>query len=289
MWDYTKETQDHFLHPRNVGELADADAVGEVGSLACGDALRLFLKLDENENIVDARFQTFGCASAIASASALTEIIKGMNLKDAGKVTNQKVAEYLKGLPEQKMHCSVLAREALEAAIHNYRTGETGVFHKEGKVVCHCFGVTDEEIREVARENGLTTVAQITDYIKAGGGCGGCIDEIQAIVDEVTGKTPAAAPPASEAASAPAPHIPERLTNVQRILRVQNVLDTHVKPHLNRDGGDIELVDVDGVTVTVRLSGVCASCPMSNGATKEMIQSQLREHVEPELTVEIQK
>ncbi|MBW1745213.1 MAG: iron-sulfur cluster assembly scaffold protein, partial [Deltaproteobacteria bacterium] len=92
MWEYTDEVKDHFLNPRNVGIIEEPDGMGEVGSMACGDALKLFFKLDENKKIKDAKFQTFGCASAIASSSALTEIIKGLTLEEAKKVTNEDIA-----------------------------------------------------------------------------------------------------------------------------------------------------------------------------------------------------
>ena len=182
MWDYTEKVMDHFRNPRNVGVVPDPDGVGEVGSLACGDALKLTFKLGADGRIADVKFQTFGCASAIASSSALTEIVKGMTLDEAAKVTNQDIAEYLGGLPEQKMHCSVLGREALEAAIENHRTGGKVKRILAGKVICHCFGVTEEEIERVVRENRLTTVEQVTDYCKAGGGCGKCKPDIEAII-----------------------------------------------------------------------------------------------------------
>ena len=198
MWDYTDKVKEHFRNPRNVGYIKEPDGIGEVGSLACGDALRLMFKLDADGRIVDVKFQTFGCASAIASSSALTEMIKGMTLEEAEKVTNQDIAEYLGGLPEQKMHCSVMGREALEAAIENYRTGETGGQKKlEGKVICNCFGVTEEEIERVIIENHLTTVEEVTNYSKAGGGCGGCQEEIEEIIARVTGAAAAAAAPPS--------------------------------------------------------------------------------------------
>ena len=160
MWDYTEKVKEHFMNPRNVGEIENPDGFGEVGSLACGDALRLTFKLDEEKRIKEVKFKTFGCASAIASSSALTELIRGKTLGEAEKVTNRDIAKYLGGLPEEKMHCSVMGREALAAAIANYR-GEK-VEKEEFEIVCTCFGITDKEIERAVRENNLHTVEQVT-------------------------------------------------------------------------------------------------------------------------------
>ncbi|OGK06523.1 MAG: Fe-S cluster assembly protein NifU, partial [Candidatus Riflebacteria bacterium GWC2_50_8] len=183
MWDYTKSVMDHFSNPRNVGKIENANGVGEVGSLACGDALKLYLKIDPaTGKIEEARFQTFGCASAIASASALTEMVKGLSVEEAAKITNDDIARFLGGLPEQKMHCSVMGREALEAAIANFK-GEKIEEHQDAQVICKCFWVDEHKIREVISENKLKTVEEVTHYTKAGGGCGGCVPDIKRILD----------------------------------------------------------------------------------------------------------
>ena len=188
MWDYTEKTLDHFRNPRNVGKIENPDGTATVGSLACGDALTFQFKLGEDGKIVDAKFRTFGCASAIASSSALTEMVIGKTLEEAKQITNQQIADYLGGLPPQKMHCSVMGREALEAAIKNYETGANTDRNLEDEKLCMCFDVSENEVRRIITENGLTSVEEVTNFTKAGGGCGGCKDRIQAILDEINGK-----------------------------------------------------------------------------------------------------
>jgi NifU-like protein len=279
MWEYTDKVRDHFFNPRNVGEIEDADGVGEVGSLACGDALRLTFKLDKDGRIVDAKFKTFGCASAIASSSVLTELIKGKTLDEALKVTNRDIAEHLGGLPEQKMHCSVMGREALEAAIDNYRTGGTKKHELEGNVVCTCFGVTDKEIERVVRENGLTTVEQVTNYCKAGGGCGGCRGEIQKIIERIQGEQ-------VREQELPLPRKDKRLTNIQKIQLIQQTINEQVRPALRAHGGNIELIDVVGDKVIIAFRGMCAQCKISEFTMRDVVEAKLREFVSEDLHVE---
>lgn len=272
MWDYTDKVKDHFLNPRNVGEIENADGVAEVGSIACGDALKFTFKLDENGKIKDARFKTFGCASAIASASALTEMIKGMTVEQASKVTNQDIANYLGGLPQEKMHCSVLGREALEMAITYYKGAP--IKAEEDKIVCECFGVTEKEIKRAVRENRLATVEEVTNYTKAGGGCGNCHPIIQGIIERVNSRmseTPAERP---------------KLSNIKKIKMIEETLEREIRPALKHDGGDIELVDVVGNRVVVATRGACASCQASNQTLKNFVEVKLRELVSPELVVE---
>jgi NifU-like protein len=280
MWDYTGKVMDHFRNPRNVGVIENPDGVGEVGSLACGDALRLMFKLGPDGRIADVKFQTFGCASAIASSSALTEMIKGMTVEEAGKVTNQDIAEFLGGLPEQKMHCSVMGREALDAAIDNYRSGKTEKKILAGKVVCNCFGVTEEEIARVVRENGLSTVEQVTNYTKAGGGCGKCKPDIEKILEK------ARAERLEAERKAGAKTTPKKLTVIEKIRLIEQTIEREIRPLLKRDGGDIELIDVEGNRVKVALRGMCAGCQVAQFTLKDVVEVKLREFVSSDLTVE---
>ena len=122
---YSDKVMDHFMHPRNMGEIEDASGVGEVGNPACGDVMRLYLKIEDNR-IVDAKFKTFGCGAAIASSSMTTEMIKGKTIDEALEISNQAVAEALGGLPRAKEHCSVLAEDALKAALEDYKKKQSG-------------------------------------------------------------------------------------------------------------------------------------------------------------------
>ena len=275
MWEYTDKVQEHFINPKNVGELDKPSGTGEVGSLACGDALKLTIQVDELGIITDAKFKTFGCASAIASSSVLTEIIKGMHVDEAAKLTNQQIADALGGLPKEKMHCSVMGREALEAAIADYRGVILPMAH--GNVVCECFGVTDLEIIRAVRESNLRSVEDITNFTKAGGGCGKCEDRLREILQQTVQAMTA------EKATKPAA---QRLTTLQKIKKIEDVIEREILPTLKKDGGGIELIDVDGDIVTVSLRGACSRCQSSLTTLKDYVEKKLREQVAETLIVE---
>lgn len=295
MWDYTDKVMQHFLHPHNVGELADADGVGEVGNISCGDALKLYIKLDEaKKKVVDAKFQTFGCASAIASASALTDLVIGMSIDEAEKLSNQDIADFLGQLPEEKMHCSVMGMEALQAAIANFRGQSDGKvfpgedehdhYDRDGldRIVCYCFGVTERKIREVVTANNLSTVEDVIHYCKAGGGCGGCRPDIEEILNSIKGEKETR----GTGAESNGGDEDKPLTNLQKIIKIQKVVDEDIRPGLKSDGGDMELVDVDGDRVIVKLTGACAGCPGAHVTLKRWVEAKLRELVSPTLVVE---
>ncbi len=275
MWEYTDKVQQHFLNPQNVGEVEKPSGTGDVGSLACGDALKLTLKINEDDIITEAKFKTFGCASAIASSSVLTEMVVGMTVEEAAKVTNEDIANALGGLPKEKMHCSVMGREALEAAIADYR----GLIlpMAEGEVVCECFGVTDLEVIRAIKESNLRSVEEITNFTKAGGGCGKCEDQLRELLQSTVSNTPTI--PVVKAK-------PKRMTSLQKIKRIEEVLEREIRPGLRKDGGDIELVDVDGDFVIVSLLGACKSCHKSQTTIKEYVEKKLRELVLDSLIVE---
>ncbi|MDD2740346.1 MAG: Fe-S cluster assembly protein NifU [Methylomonas lenta] len=277
MWDYSDKVKDHFFNPKNAGAVVNANAIGEVGSISCGDALRLSLKVNEDSEVIeDAGFQTFGCGSAIASSSVLTEIIKGMTLDEALKVTNQDIAAELDGLPPEKMHCSVMGREALQAAVANYRGEEWKDDHEEGALICKCFAIDAVMIEEMVWANKLRTVEDVTNFTKAGGGCAACHEDIEAILEKVLKERgesfdPTAASIEKEVVVAEK----KPLTNLQRIKKIEEVL-TALRPQLMADGGDVELVEVIGNTAYVNMTGACNGCQMA-AMTIAGIQQRLME------------
>ena len=276
MWDYSEKVMDHYRNPRNVGKIDNADAIGIAGSLACGDQLKIYLKI-QNDVVVDAKFQTFGCGSAVASSSILTEMIIGKSIEEVKKITNQDIADQLGGLPPEKMHCSVMGYEALEDALQNYDNYiDLDDIREEkvaDKVICTCFGVTENQIWDAIKHNGLKTVEEVTNFTKAGGACGRCKDVIKDIIDTYYNKVEKDEQEAST------------LSPAQKILKISKIIDTQIAAELQKDGGDITLVDVDGSKVYVKLRGKCSGCKNSLMTLKGFVEQTLREAVDKNIEV----
>ena len=278
MWDYTEEVMDHYRNPRNVGTIEDADMVGEAGSLACGDSLKLFIKLDGNK-VIDAKFQTFGCGSAVAASSILTEMIIGKTLDEVKKITNKDIADELGGLPPEKMHCSVMGYEALEDALKNFNKEEyvdlddllgNKPQEQKGKIICTCFQITEDMIWDAIKQNGLKTVDEVTNYTKAGGACGKCKSIIQDVIDTYYNKQQSDV---------------DKLTPTQWILKVNNVIETQISPELQKDGGDIELVDIKNKSIYVKLKGRCSGCKNSTMTLKNFAEKVLQDSLGTDITL----
>jgi len=188
-WVYTEKVKEHFVHPKNVlkeDENFVADGEGTVGNIKCGDQMMMLIQIDKDKNIIaDCRWKTYGCASAIASTSVLSEMIKGMTLARAFALTPKEIMKELGSLPEHKIHCSVLGDKALRAAINDYyeKNGMTNKIKKEeAKIVCQCMNVTDHEIEDAALE-GARTYIELQERTKLGTVCGQCKDEAEKLLD----------------------------------------------------------------------------------------------------------
>ena len=276
MWDYSEKVMDHYRNPRNVGKIDNADAIGEAGSLACGDSLKIYLKIKDGI-VTDAKFQTFGCGSAVASSSILTEMIIGKSVEEVKKITNKDIADQLGGLPPEKMHCSVMGYEALEDALKNFDNmvdlDELRNEKKEEKIVCTCFNVTENLIWDAIKQNGLKTVEEVTNYTKAGGACGKCKGVIQDIIDTYYKK------------EEESKKDEQTLSPAQKILKINKIIESQISPELQKDGGDITLVDIDGNKVLVKLRGKCSGCRNSHLTLKAFVESTLRETVDKNIDV----
>ena len=276
MWDYSEKVMDHYRNPRNIGKIDDADAVGSAGSLTCGDQLKIYLKINKDGVVTDAKFQTFGCGSAVASSSILTEMIIGKTVDEVRKITNKDIADELGGLPPEKMHCSVMGYEALEDALKGYEGYKDlddirAEEDKKEKIVCTCFGVTENLIWDAIKQNGLKTVEEVTNYTKAGGACGKCKSAIQDIIDTHYKKE--------------GEKKEKELSPAQKILKINTIIEKKISPELQKDGGDINLVDIDGNKVFVKLRGKCSGCKNSMLTLKAFVESTLKDAVSPDIEV----
>ncbi|MFH1723094.1 MAG: iron-sulfur cluster assembly scaffold protein [Elusimicrobiota bacterium] len=304
-WEYSEKTKQLFLdavHGKpgtHLGEVKDPDGLGEHGSIACGDALRFSFRVERHATdpmkdvIVEAKYLTFGCTSAIAASEALCALIeKGRYTPiTALKIKNQDIVDFLEGLPRQKIHCSVMGAEALEAAVFDWarKRGvdlkELGVdMHpeekEEGRIVCECFTMTEPYLRRKIKELNLRTIPDITDAVKAGGGCSSCHHApggLQDLLDEAWGK---AGKGAAEPAGAEEPVSAYRLGK-----KIESAVEEYVRPLLRRDGGDLEIIDIKGDLVYCRLQGACKGCPASGQTLKAMVERTLKDMVDERVRV----
>jgi NifU-like protein len=313
-WEYSEKTKQLFMDAvqgkpgTHLGEIENPDGMGEHGSIACGDAMKFTFRVKRHPSdptqdiIVEARYLTFGCTSAIASSEALCEIIERGTYTPltALKIQNRDIVEYLNGLPEQKIHCSVMGAEALEAAVFNWAQRRSVDLKKlgidmhdqeteEGRIVCKCFSLTEPYIKRKIRELNLRTIPQITNAIKAGGGCSSCHHVpggLQDLLDQVWNGQPATATDLVQLPILPAAtrDVPE-FSPFQFAKKVEKVIDEYVRPSLQMDGGDIEVLDIKGTLVYCSLKGACSACASATQTLKMMVERILKDQVDERIRI----
>ncbi|MDR3109090.1 MAG: iron-sulfur cluster assembly scaffold protein [Planctomycetaceae bacterium] len=337
-WEYSEKTKQLFMdavHGKpgtHLGEIEEPDGLGEHGSIACGDALRFTFKVRRDANdprrdvIVDARYLTFGCTSAIAASEALCCMIEGRELTpiEALKIKNSDIVAFLDGLPDQKIHCSVMGAEALQAAVFNWAQ-KRGVDlsglgidinpdeQEEGRIVCKCFTATEPYLRRKIKELNLRTIPEITAAIKAGGACMSChhssgglqdlLNEIwegEPLSDSTTlvrngngimelplvGDFKPAVKTEQAGASQSSPKQgDEALSPYQLAKKIERQLNDYIRPMIQKDGGDIELIDIKDMTVYVELRGTCAGCAGATQTLKSLVERTFKEQIDERIRV----
>jgi len=314
-WNYSKKTTELFMAAvsgqpgTHLGEIEDADGFGEHGSLACGDALRFTFRVERHpsdpklDRITEARYLTFGCTSAIAASEALCAIIEEGDFTPIGalEITNLDIVNYLDGLPQAKIHCSVMGAEALDAAVFNWAQkrgvdlAELGIDirrdeQEEGRLVCTCFGLTEPYIVRKIEELELKTIPDITDAIKAGGACMSCHHTpggLQDLLDRVNGARPTTTKqlPVLPMARAPKALPPIEMSPYKFAKRIEEVMDTYVRPQLAKDAGDIEIIDIKDTKVYCAMKGACADCVGSRNTIKMLVEQALKDQIDQRIQV----
>jgi NifU-like protein len=312
-WDYTEKTTQLFMDAvqgkpgTHLGEIQNPDGFGEHGSIACGDAMRFGFRVNRHPTdptqdvITEARYLTFGCTSAIASSEALCALLEEATYTPitALRIKNSDIVKYLGGLPPQKLHCSVMGAEALEAAVFNWAQkrgvdlAALGVEiatreEQEGRVVCQCYTLTEPYIRRKIKELKLETIADVTNAIKAGGACMSCHHApggLQDLLDEVWGR-PVGRPEApAEPLVAGASEAAGSLSPYRFAKAVERVVDEYVRPMLRRDGGDVEIVDIKDYTVYAQLTGTCSGCAGAKATLRMIVEQTLKDRVDERIRI----
>ncbi|MCK4660357.1 MAG: iron-sulfur cluster assembly scaffold protein [Phycisphaerae bacterium] len=314
-WEYSEKTKQLFMdavHGKpgtHLGEIENPDGFGEHGSIACGDALRFTFRVKRHPTdpmkdvIVEARYLTFGCTSAIAASEALCTLIEqgGYTPIEALKVQNRDIVEFLGGLPEQKIHCSVMGAEALEAAVFDWAR-KRGVdlerlgvdIHadeqEEGRIVCKCFSLSEPYLKRKIKELNLRTIPEITNAVKAGGACMSCHHVpggLQDILDQTWGKEKDRSQimPAISEAGEGALTEDSSLSPYLFAKQVERAVDEYIRPMLQRDGGDLEIIDIKNALIYCRLAGACAGCAGAAQTLKTIVEQTLKEVVDDRIRI----
>ncbi len=310
IWDeYSQKVTDLMNNPKNMGEITEEQAkemgaqliVADFGAESCGDAVRLYWAVDpKTDKILESKFKSFGCGTAIASSDTMAELCKGKTVDEAVKITNIDVEKAMRdepdtpAVPPQKMHCSVMAYDVIKKAAAQYKGVDMESFEEE-IIVCECARVSLSTLKEVIRLNDLTTVEQITDYTKAGAFCKSCIKPggheekdiyLVDLLDEYEKEKMAKAADASASGSDAAF---KDMTIVQKIKAVDKVVDDNIRQMLIMDGGDMEILDIkengENIDIYIRYLGACSGCASSSTGTLFAIENILKEKLDPNIRV----
>ncbi len=319
-WEYSEKTKQLFMDAvlgkpgTHLGEITEPDGLGEHGSIACGDALRFTFRVERHPSnplqdvITQTRYLTFGCTSAIAASEALCALIEGKQMTpvQALSITNQDIVDYLGGLPEQKVHCSVMGAEALEAAVTYWAKirgvdlktlglREASEEQEEGRLVCQCFSLSEPFLRRKIKELNLRSISEITHATKAGGACTSCHfapGGLQDLLDDLWGpkaqrstKLAVIASSKSESSAQPLGAEESMLSPFQFFRLVEKTIERHIRPMLAKDGGSIEVVDIKDKLIYCRLQGTCAGCPGANQTLKLLVERALKDQVDQQIRV----
>ena len=313
LWDaYSNKVTTLMNNPQHQGEIFESEAqkrgnkliVADFGAESCGDAVRLYWEIDpKDDRIINSKFKSFGCGTAIASSDVMTELCIGKTVQEAVKITNIDVELALRDDPEtpavppQKMHCSVMAYDVIKKAAGLYMGVDAESFETE-IIVCECARVSMGTLQEVIKLNDLTTVEQITDYTKAGGFCKSCIKPggheamdyylVDILADTRKEMDEEKMKAAADAMAAGGGDF-ETMTLVQQIKAVDAVIDENVRQFLIMDGGNMEIIDIkkneDNIDIYIRYLGSCDGCASSSTGTLYAIESTLKEKLSSKIRV----
>jgi NifU-like protein len=311
IWEeYSQTVQERMNNPKNMGEITEEEAkkmggeliVADFGAESCGDAVRLYWVVDpKTDKIINAKFKSFGCGTAIASSDTMVELCKGKTVDEAVKITNIDVEKAMRDTPEtpavppQKMHCSVMAYDVIKRAAAQYKGVDEGSFEDE-IIVCECARVSLGTIKEVIKINDLKTVEEITDYTKAGAFCKSCIkpgghEEREYYLVDILAQTRAEMEAERlEESEKTGEEIPfKKMTVIQKLKAVEEIIDENIRPMLVMDGGNLEILDIkeneDYTDIYIRYLGACSGCASSATGTLYAIEAILKEKLDESIRV----